>query len=118
MPKAPSTGFGRRLSLSLGRKLSLSAMSSVSQIGFPSNPRNDLRAGVFDVTIPTLVKGNSVTSASSLTTGLENENGGDCNALKDIEQRVNRFLDNECVHTVMLQDYLKALGTYTESQKC
>ena len=44
----------------------------------------------------------------------------DCRSsdLKAIEQRVNVFLDKECVHPVMLQDYLKALGTYEESQKC
>ena len=91
-------------------------MSSASQIGFPSNPRDDLRNGVFDVTIPAMVKGNSAASAS--TTEPDNENGADFIDLKGIEQRVNGFLDDECVHTVMLQDYLKALGTYTESQKC
>lgn len=91
-------------------------MSSASQIGYLSNPRDDLRNGIFDVKIPVMVKGKSAASAS--TTGPHNENGADSIDLKGIEQRVNGFLEDECVHTVMLQDYLKALGTYTENQKC
>ena len=80
LPKAPSHGTGGRLSLSLGRKLSLSAISNGSNVAITSsNPRDDLKNGIFDITIPTLAKGDSAGSES--TTGLENRHGDNSNNL-------------------------------------
>ena len=33
------------------------------------------------------------------------------------EKRINQFLEGENVHPVMLSDYMKALGVFTENQK-
>ena len=37
--------------------------------------------------------------------------------MKMVEARIDMFLSSEGVHNVMLNDYLKDLGTFTETQK-
>lgn len=37
--------------------------------------------------------------------------------MKLVEARIDMFLSSEGVHNVMLNDYLKDLGTFTETQK-
>jgi len=63
---------------------------------------DDLRAGIFDITLQqTMQKSNSISDELKLT-----------------EHKIIQFLDTENVHSVMLQDYLKALGVFTENQRC
>lgn len=79
------------------------------------DPRDDLRAGIFDVSIASV----SVSDAGSRLQMSRGSNQGSIgDELRLTELRINQFLENESVRPVMLQDYLKALGVFEENQKC
>jgi hypothetical protein len=65
-----------------------------------------LQSGYYDIVLET-AKPSDTAAAAKMST----------DSVNDVEQRIAAFLEQERVHNVMLQDYLKALGTYTETVK-
>ena len=66
------------------------------------DPVVDLKAGVYDIDLPHLIVA---------------ESRSECNDYHDLESRIDLFLDNEGVHNVRLQNYLKSVATYQEKLK-
>ena len=114
-----SYGRNRKLSLSLSMQSGCSQKGGAGGFfGTMEDPRSDLRAGVFDVSIASASISADAGTTNRLQMSRSSNQGSIGDELRLTELRINQFLENERVRPVMLQDYLKALGVFEENQKC
>jgi len=67
------------------------------------DPRADLCGGIYDLSLPIYALSDKIVA--------QGDSASDWQAM---ESRINGFLEEERVRTVMLQEYLKALAVHTE----
>ena len=68
------------------------------------DPRADLCGGIYDLSLPIYALSDKIVA----------QVGDSASDWQAMESRINGFLEEERVRTVMLQEYLKALAVHTE----